>query len=76
MTHNPEECKSIFVSWAWALTTLAGCVVVLVSLAWAGSSHLTKANMTSINHEYRIKSVEYDLKDINAKLDTLLMRTR
>ena len=40
--HDPEQCKSFFVSWQWMAATVTGLVLALSALAWTGSAKLTK----------------------------------
>lgn len=65
-----EECMKIFVSWQWGVGFITAFIVVLVSVAWAGSARLTKIETKIVQTEQAISI----LQDVNAKIDSLLKR--
>ena len=72
--HSPEECKSIFVEWKWVIGLLSAALLTIGSLAWAGSSIVSKNSEDHAKYEQSLTGVEKN----SAKLDTLIemMRAR
>ena len=67
MTHDPESCKSIFVSWTWLVAALAGLIVTVGSIAWAGSARITtiEINQTEMSTQLdKLQVISTDLDSI------------
>ncbi len=57
-SHTPDSCRSIFISWVWAVGILVGVVSGASLLAWSGSEKLTETK-----YELRIVSDNVRLHD-------------
>jgi uncharacterized membrane protein YfbV (UPF0208 family) len=69
---NVEACSRIFVTWAYAAALFVTVSLTIAGLAWAGSERLTKVDA---NIEV-LRSDVTQLKTMDHKLDTLLVRTK
>ena len=67
-----EACTRIFPTWSWIAGILAGLMLTIGGLAWAGSERLTK-----VDNSIQIMQTDVDkLKSIDIKLDLLLERLK
>jgi len=74
-----ENCKLSFISWKWGLTSLAGAVLLLAGLAYAGGSKLEALTDTNIHCSEGINRLERRvnaLENLDLKIDTLLAELR
>jgi hypothetical protein len=69
---NLERCSKIFISWQWGVTFIAGLIVIVASLSWAGGAQI--ASMKSELAETKSQLVVIQ-RSIDVKLDILIKRS-
>lgn len=67
-----QRCKSIFITWTWAVGIVVSMVMGASILAWGAGRSFTQIEGRLDSHETRIGKLER----IDSKIDTLIIDVR
>lgn len=75
-TENIEQCKSIFVSWVWMVSFIVGFIVIIGSIAWAGSAAFTTISNVQSEQTSDISELKSVYKDVDTVKDLIRQSIR
>lgn len=73
---NIEQCKSIFVSWVWMVSFIVGFIVIIGSIAWAGSAAFTTISNVQSEQTSDISELKSVYKDVDTVKDLIRQSIR